>query len=315
MKEDKKKVASSTATSSTQHQQSSSNSDGLRLRTNLPSSTSANPVINASQQPLTNPLVNPNIFYNTFPMAMQANATQNQNPDYLAAQQAAMQAWMQQAYVQYINQYMNMLQLGAQATPLYASAATAFPANYQHLYTQSVPQSSVAGGQTPIPDRNQQNGQQSPPPVLAQPENAPAPENNPPQRRFPNLVVEEPQENRDWLDISYTMFRLMVVLTLIYFYSSPMRCLAVISIGVALYLYRVGVFRNQIRPPQPNQPNNNQGQQGQLNNNNQQQDPNNVEQDGQDQSAQEQNRTSMLVMIRTFILSFIFSLIPETPAL
>lgn len=321
MKEEKKKVTSSTSTSSTQHQQSSSNptTDGLRLRTNnLASSTSVNSVINASQQPLPNPLVNPNIFYNTFPMAMQANPTQNQNPDYLAAQQAAMQAWMQQAYVQYINQYMNMLQIGAQATPLYASAATAFPANYQHLYTQSVPQSSLAG-QTPIPDRNQQNGQQSPP-VLAQPENAAAaPENNPPQRRFPNLVVEEPQENRDWLDITYTMFRLMIVLTLIYFYSSPMRCLAVISVGVALYLYRVGVFRNQIdrnlnRPPQQN--NQQQQVQGQLNNNNnnQQQDPN-AEQEGQDQSAQDQNRTSMLVMIRTFILSFIFSLIPETPAL
>ena len=56
------------------------------------------------------------------------------------------------------------------------------------------------------------------------------------QRRFPNIIQDDQQENRDWLDILYSMSRLMVLLCLVYFYSSPIRCLVVIMIGVALYL-------------------------------------------------------------------------------
>lgn len=54
------------------------------------------------------------------------------------------------------------------------------------------------------------------------------------QRRFPNIIQDE-QENRDWLDILYSMSRLMILLCLVYFYSSPFRCLIVIIIGVAIY--------------------------------------------------------------------------------
>ena len=71
--------------------------------------------------------------------------------------------------------------------------------------------------------------------AAAQPVNAPQ-VNDQPQRRFPNIIQDEQQENRDWLDILYSMSRLMVLLCLVYFYSSPMRCLIVILIGVALYL-------------------------------------------------------------------------------
>lgn len=222
---------------------------------------------------------------------------------------------------------LSRIQFGAQATPLYASAATSLPANFQHLYTQSQPPST-----TPIPNQipqGPQNPQNNHPAQVAA-NNGNNAENAPPQRRFPNLVVEEPQEHRDWLDISYTMFRLTVILTLIYFYSSPLRCLAVLSIGIALYLYRTGVFRNQIERNLNlnNNNNNNRAQQPQ-----QQQDPQRGQQQPQiagennadvgtgepgdvvDTSGQDQTRTSMLVMIRTFIFSFIFSLIPETPAL
>lgn len=54
------------------------------------------------------------------------------------------------------------------------------------------------------------------------------------QRRFPNIIQDE-QENRDWLDILYSMSRLMILLCLVYFYSSPFRCLVVIVVGVAIY--------------------------------------------------------------------------------
>lgn len=61
-------------------------------------------------------------------------------------------------------------------------------------------------------------------------------------RRFPNIVVEE-QENRDWLDIFFSMCRVGILMTVVYLYSSPVRCLTVLFIGVALYLYQIGFFR------------------------------------------------------------------------
>uniref|UniRef100_A0A182KE12 Ubiquitin-like domain-containing protein n=1 Tax=Anopheles christyi TaxID=43041 RepID=A0A182KE12_9DIPT len=54
-------------------------------------------------------------------------------------------------------------------------------------------------------------------------------------RRFPNIVVEE-QENNDWLDVFFSMCRVGILITVIYLYSSPIRCLTVLFIGVMLYL-------------------------------------------------------------------------------
>lgn len=158
-------------------------------------------------------------------------------------------------------------------------------------------------------------------PVADQPDAQPA------QRRFPNLVVDEPQENRDWLDISYMMLRIAIVITVIYVYSSPIRFMAVFSIGAALVLYRRGILRNPIEhnvngnQQNQNNNNNNNNNNNLNNNNNDAAAPVAAAADGADAEVNtngenpEQNRTSMLVMIRTFILSFIFSLIPETPAL
>lgn len=64
-----------------------------------------------------------------------------------------------------------------------------------------------------------------------------------PARRFPNIVVEE-QENRDWLDIFFSMCRVGILMTVVYLYSSPTRCLTVFLIGISLYLYQIGFFRN-----------------------------------------------------------------------
>jgi hypothetical protein len=70
---------------------------------------------------------------------------------------------------------------------------------------------------------------QAAPPQVAQPQQPAEP-----QRRFPNIIQDE-QENHDWLDILYSMSRLLILLCLVYFYSSPLRCLIVIIIGVSLY--------------------------------------------------------------------------------
>lgn len=53
--------------------------------------------------------------------------------------------------------------------------------------------------------------------------------------RFPNIQQDE-QENRDWLDNFFSITRLAIFLTLLYFNSSPLRCLAVVLIAGGIYL-------------------------------------------------------------------------------
>ena len=74
------------------------------------------------------------------------------------------------------------------------------------------------------------------PQVQAQQDNVDQPVQNQAQPRFPMIVHEEVPENRDWLDMLYTSTRVLVLLTLVYFYSSPLRCMVVFTIGSLIYL-------------------------------------------------------------------------------
>ena len=47
---------------------------------------------------------------------------------------------------------------------------------------------------------------------------------------------EEGRGNRDWLDWFYTMSRVMVLFSIVYFYSSPTRFVIVSALGLMLYL-------------------------------------------------------------------------------
>lgn len=85
---------------------------------------------------------------------------------------------------------------------------------------------TIAATQSPNPESQA---------VVAPPAEQPAQPAAEPQRRFPNIIQDE-QENRDWLDILYSMSRLLILLCLVYFYSSPLRCFIVILIGVSIYL-------------------------------------------------------------------------------
>lgn len=86
----------------------------------------------------------------------------------------------------------------------------------------------IPANQLVQPDGQQQQDQpQQPGGEVVQPQAQP---------RFPNVNHEEVQENRDWLDMFYAMSRLMILLTLVYFYSSPLRCLFVLVMGVSIYL-------------------------------------------------------------------------------
>lgn len=48
--------------------------------------------------------------------------------------------------------------------------------------------------------------------------------------------LDDEHENRDWLEIFYTLSRLVVLLSLVYFYSSPIRCSIVIFVMILYYL-------------------------------------------------------------------------------
>lgn len=141
----------------------------------------------------------------------------------LLAQQYAMQTWMHQAYTNYMNQYMHLLQ-----------SPEAFYQMNQQQQSQQPPNFAFIPPQSPFPSPPAPVINDAAPNVEAA-QAAPAPAAEAQQRRFPNIIQDE-QENRDWLDILYSMSRLMILLCLVYFYSSPIRCLVVILIGISIYL-------------------------------------------------------------------------------
>lgn len=143
----------------------------------------------------------------------------------LLAQQYAMQSWMQQAYTQYMNQYMNLLQSPEAFYQMNQQQQSQQPPNFAFIS----PQGPFTASQAPQVPNNEapapNNDVQPVEPVVAEAQ----------QRRFPNIIQDEVQE-RDWLDILYSFSRLMILLCLVYFYSSPIRCLVVILIAISIYL-------------------------------------------------------------------------------
>ena len=122
---------------------------------------------------------------------------------------------------------------------------TTIPAAYYPFY-QQMPSAPSIPTLTPLlaPSQPTQSSSQTQnaQPETAPPQNpdnvaAPAPQNDQPaaQRRFPNIVEQE-QENRDWLDFFFSLCRVAVLLGVVYLYSSPTRCFVVIIIGILLYL-------------------------------------------------------------------------------
>lgn len=193
----------------------------LRQR-NTTSSAGATVSSTPEQQPPPNPMNIPNNYLNAF------YGTGTPDANSILAQQYAMQSWMQQAYTQYMNQYMNLLQSPEAFYQMNQQQQSQQPQNFAFIPPQmpfappsSQPINEVAAPQNIAPPNNE--AQAAPPVADAQ------------ARRFPNIIQDE-QENRDWLDILYSMSRLMILLCLVYFYSSPIRCLVVILVGISIYL-------------------------------------------------------------------------------
>lgn len=134
---------------------------------------------------------------------------------YAIAQQMAMQNMMHQMYLQYLNHYANAMQSNGQ-DPNFASSMPYFPQNFDGS-TSAAAQPSPAQYQN-VYARDQ----------VEQPEPQVQPQ--------PRIQNDEEAENRDWLEILYTFSRLIVLLSLVYFYSSPGRCSIVIFAMVLYYL-------------------------------------------------------------------------------
>lgn len=154
------------------------------------------------------------------------NSAQQMSASNMLAQHYAMQAWMHQAYTNYMSQVASYYEQNQQQ----------IPQNFAYLPPQMpyMPTSPTPSTPSSISSSIQGTNEAVNPEVNApqpQPQQAVEAE----QRRFPNIVQEE-QENRDWLDILYSMSRLTFLLCLVYFYSSPLRCIGVILIGVLIYL-------------------------------------------------------------------------------
>ncbi|XP_012267965.1 homocysteine-responsive endoplasmic reticulum-resident ubiquitin-like domain member 2 protein [Athalia rosae] len=138
-------------------------------------------------------------------------------------------AWMQQAYTHYITQYMQLM--AAQGVQLQSSIPYIQPLNMN----ANIPNNN-----------NDDNGQRAPGLGLG-PAIDPIEANN----LNNNAVVAEERGdggiglNRDWLDFFYMLSRVIVLFSIVYFYSSPLRFLIVTFLGFAVYLYQGGFFRVQ----------------------------------------------------------------------
>lgn len=146
---------------------------------------------------------------------------------YALAQQMAMQNMMQQMYLQYMNQYASAMQQSNNAgTPNVPYFPNYFPQNNFGMPQQFTATNTNAPNLNSDQQGQQQQQQPDGPPV------APAP-------RFQAAAAggaDDEVENRDWLEILYTLSRLLVLLSLVYFYSSPGRCSIVIIVIVLYYL-------------------------------------------------------------------------------
>src|SRR5699024_3992401 len=100
---------------------------------------------------------------------------------------------------------------------------------FAHAYMQSVDQSGAQPNIEPASGANN-----SVPNAAAAAQNR-RPENNP----NPMMDINENEDaNQDWTDLLYSVSKAMVMISIIYFYSSFNRLFLLISIGLLFYFYK-----------------------------------------------------------------------------
>lgn len=149
-------------------------------------------------------------------------------------------ALMQQMYAQYMTSYMQYMQMGGAVSGMMWPGQMLQPAT--QMAPPMNPQVTMATTATDPQEPLDNNAQPQPPQQQQQ---------NPPQIRMnaQGGEVDEEDENgeegvgRDWLDWVYMASRCAVLLSIVYFYSTPSRFMLVICIAMLLYLYQAGWFR------------------------------------------------------------------------
>lgn len=176
-------------------------------------------------QPLPGFMINPQQFMpGTWmpPNPINSNPAQQSAQQYMMAQQMAMQNMMNQMYMQYMNQYGNTFQNmnpGSAPMPQYPQMNQFNQPNFGNGWNPTVQNAN------PTVDLQAQQPAEQAPLVPA-----------PPRFQANNNNNNDEEENRDWLEILYTLSRLLVLSSLVYFYSSPGRCSIVIIVALLYYL-------------------------------------------------------------------------------
>lgn len=217
-------------------------------------------------------------------------------------------AWMQQAYTHYFTQYMQFM--AAQGIQLQTSIPYVQQMNINTNDSVQTPYTNNINNANNVGDEQQQPAAQE----------ADINAGN-------NGAGEDGAFNRDWLDCFYMLSRIIILFSIVYFYSSPLRFLIVTFLGFAMYLYQGGFFG--VQPILLAE--NNNGRADRRDNNNQvlqneaigpqlvPQQPNgqvptvqteartNAEEDN------EEERPGALAFTWTFFSTFFASLIPDQP--
>lgn len=153
-----------------------------------------------------------------------------------AAQQMAVQNMMQQMYAQYMNQmaaytqqWQNAAAAGTTAPPTFVPT----PFYGQNMTMPTMEQvMSQANGSGATQAANGPDAQNAAAVAGAGAGGTPAAVAAPARQ----AAADDEAENRDWLETLYTLSRLAVLLSLVYFYSSPGRC-SIVIICIGLYYW------------------------------------------------------------------------------
>lgn len=210
---------------------------------------------------------------------------------YTPADFAQQMAWMQQAYAQYMSQYMQLMASGSVS------------GSFTGLQVPPAASPSV----TPNP------------PQPAQPDREEAVGVNDIVQNGGGVEEDEARGNRDWLDWFYFVSRSLVLFSIVYFYSSPIRFFFVSTLGIIMYLYQMGFLRvnggqavvaaaePHAAPagagPAPTPP---------VENNNTTTDTSSSS-EGTNSAPQQPDRPSLFSLTWSIFSSFFLSLIPEQP--
>ncbi|XP_063995753.1 homocysteine-responsive endoplasmic reticulum-resident ubiquitin-like domain member 2 protein [Diachasmimorpha longicaudata] len=240
------------------------------------------------------------------PDIMTSSSTVQQYYSQLNSQQMA---WMQQAYAHYLTQYMHLMT--AQGIQLQSTIPYVQSSNARRSEPTNNASNQVHNNANQDEGNDDNHGaEQDGVDAGVNPAN-----NNVGENREPGL-------NRDWLDVFDVLARIVVLSSIVYFYSSPWRFLVVTCLGFAIYLIQSGFFRGQ-----PIFPNDNGRAENDNNADNeaaqpadsihQRNQPPAAETPPQEQRATNPNedngRPGAWALTWTFFSSFFASLIPEQP--